>query len=88
MNHTCNQPHTTVTVYTTGPDCQQCRLTKKALDRAGISYIEVDLRHNDDARSHVTDELGYTQAPVVIVDQGGEQTHWSGFQPSQLTRLG
>ncbi|BDZ40026.1 hypothetical protein GCM10025863_26400 [Microbacterium suwonense] len=29
----------------------------------------------------ITTDLGYSQAPVVVVD---EQDHWSGFQPDEI----
>lgn len=78
----------TVTVYTTGPACMQCRLTRQCLTAAGIPFTEIDLTDdvNCNHRDYVTDELGYSQAPVVIVD-GEPEHHWSGFQPALITRL-
>ena len=29
------------TVYTTGPSCQRCNLTKRAMDKRGLPYVEV-----------------------------------------------
>jgi glutaredoxin-like protein NrdH len=57
-------------------------MTKKALDRAGIAYDEVDLTQNPAALEYVTEDLGYSQAPIVQVD---DQTHWSGFQPQKIS---
>lgn len=76
----------TVTVYTTGRQCPQCALTEKVMDAAGIRFTEVDLTDevNAPARDYVTGDLGYTQAPVVVVD---DQDHWSGFQPDRIRRL-
>jgi glutaredoxin-like protein NrdH len=42
----------TITIYTTGPACMQCRLTTTALTTAGLGFEEIDVR----------------QAPVVVVD--------------------
>jgi len=78
-------PVPTVTVYSR-PDCQQCRLTYLALDRAGIGYAVVDLSRHDAARHHVVDELGHTAAPVVVVD-GAPGQHWSGFRPDRIAAL-
>lgn len=77
---------TTVTVYTTGPACPQCALTEKVMAAAGIAFTEVDLTQefNGDARDYVTGDLGYAQAPVVVVD---DQDHWSGFRPDLIKRL-
>lgn len=69
---------TTFTVYTK-PGCVQCTATRKALDRAGISYELVDITEDSSARDFVM-SLGYTSAPVVVA--GGE--HWSGFRPDRI----
>jgi glutaredoxin-like protein NrdH len=65
------------------PGCQQCRLTSLSLDKAGIKYTSVDLTTNDAALEYVQD-LGYAQAPVVVVD---DHHHWSGFNPTEIERL-
>jgi glutaredoxin-like protein NrdH len=77
----------TVTVYST-PHCMQCRATYRALDRAGITYTVVDLTDeaNTELRTWITDDLGHTQAPVVIVDTDPDN-HWSGYRPDHITRL-
>jgi len=75
----------TVTVYST-PECQQCKMTYRTLERAGIGYEVVDLTQNEAAREWVTDDLGYSQAPVVVVDADPEH-HWSGFRPDRIKRL-
>lgn len=74
----------TVTVYSTGPQCMRCTLTKRLLDAENVRYDEVDIRENAAAREYVTTELGYTEAPVVVVD---EHDHWSGFNPDQCKRI-
>lgn len=75
---------TTITVYTTGPACMQCTLTKTTLARAGLGFEEIDVRHNPEALEYIRHELGYTRAPVVVVTDGD---HWSGFQPDQIHRV-
>jgi len=74
----------TITVYSTGPSCQRCRMTTQVLDAKGVPYVVVDIRENPAARDYVTDELGYSEAPVVVVD---DQDHWSGFQPWNIDRI-
>ncbi|MBB2959577.1 glutaredoxin family protein [Pseudoclavibacter helvolus] len=75
-----------VRVYTTGESCIRCKLTKKALTAKGIEFVEVDvtLAENAAAHAYITDELGYTEAPVVVVD---DEDHWSGFRPDHIDRL-
>ena len=75
-----------VTVYTTGSACMQCALTENVLADLGIPFIECDIKREENAaaRDYVIGDLGYTQAPVVVVD---EHDHWAGFQPEQVKRL-
>ncbi|WP_448811710.1 glutaredoxin-like protein NrdH [Agromyces bauzanensis] len=72
-----------ITVYTK-PECVQCTATCRALDSAGLEYTVVDLWTDATAMSYVTDDLGYRQAPVVVVDDHG---HWSGFRPDHINRI-
>lgn len=71
-----------IIVYTT-PACGQCDATKSRLDKRGLEYQIVDITEDDAARTYVL-ELGYQQAPVVVVD---ENTHWSGFRKDRLQAL-
>lgn len=77
---------TTVTVYTAGDGCQQCKLTQRVMTAAGIRFDTIDLTDeaNDAARAYVTGDLGYLRAPVVVID---EHDHWSGFRPDGIARL-
>jgi glutaredoxin-like protein NrdH len=72
---------TAVIVYT-NPGCQPCRMTKKMLDREGVSYTEVDLSQNSTALEHVK-ALGHLQAPVVEA----HSISWSGFRPDLIAAL-
>lgn len=72
-----------ITVYAK-PDCVQCTATCRALDGAGLEYTVIDLSKDAAAMSYATDELGYRQAPVVVVDDHG---HWSGFRPDHIDRI-
>lgn len=75
-----------VTVYTAGTACVQCALTEKVLAELGIPFVECDITRDENlaARAYVMGDLGYTRAPVVVVD---EHDHWSGFQPGELKRV-
>lgn len=72
-----------ITVYTK-PNCGQCDATKSRLDKRGLKYQSVDITEDDTARHYVTCELGYLQAPVVVVD---DNTHWSGFRIDAIDKL-
>ncbi|MGI0520216.1 glutaredoxin-like protein NrdH [Microbacterium maritypicum] len=65
------------------PSCVQCSMTYRALDAKGIPYRVVDLAADDNALDYAKD-LGYSQAPVVVVD---DHDHWSGFRPDQIDRI-
>ena len=71
-----------ITVYTK-PNCQQCRATFRALDKAGLDYTAVDISVDTEARDYVL-ALGYLAAPVVVV---GPDTHWSGHRTSRIEQL-
>jgi glutaredoxin-like protein NrdH len=73
-----------ITVYTTGPACARCTLIKNVLTSKGIDFVEVNIRDNEDARNYVVDELGYSEAPVVVIT---DNDHWSGFRPDQIDRI-
>jgi glutaredoxin-like protein NrdH len=72
-----------VTVYTK-PNCPQCVMTKKQLDKLGIDHDTVDVTQDPDAHAYVSG-LGYSSAPVVVVNDG--ESHWSGFRPDHLRGL-
>lgn len=71
----------TVTIYTL-PDCIQCEMTKKLLDRSKVNYLSVDMSKDETAKKTVED-LGYKQVPVVVYDK----FHWSGFRPDKINAL-
>ena len=71
-----------ITVYTK-PNCDQCDATKRRLDKHGLQYRIVDITED-----FVTSELGYLQAPVVVVDRSdGDREDWSGFRIGRLDAL-
>ena len=72
-----------VTVYSK-PNCVQCTGTYRFLDNAGIEYRVVDLNETPSALEYVTEDLGYSQAPVVVVD---DHNHWSGLRPDKIAAL-
>ena len=81
MSETATSVTDSVIVYTK-PACPQCDATKRALDRAGVSYQAIDVTSTPEAADMLRD-LGYATLPVVMV---GEQ-HWSGFRIDRLRAL-
>ena len=77
-----------VTVYSTGDGCPRCVRTCECLRLAGIPFTLINLNDaiNAPAREFVTGDLGYSAAPVVVVDQE-QQHHWSGFRPDLIQQL-
>lgn len=63
--------------------CVQCDMTKRELRKRGVEFEEkrMDL---DESLLAQAKELGYLQAPVVILPDG---THWSGFRPDKIQEL-
>jgi len=81
-----------VTVYTT-ENCQQCRGTKRVLDRAGVEYetIAADAKNAHDLADGIrnrADELGVpaTMPYVTVYDIHNTLiADWFGFQPGKIT---
>lgn len=73
--------NSTITLYTK-PACVQCKATKNALDKHGITYTTIDISEDPAAREYVM-SLGYLQAPVLVAGQD----HWSGFRPDRIKAL-
>ena len=70
-----------VIVYTL-PECVQCDMTKKYLEKNNIQYSTVDLNEDKETSDKIA-ELGYKQAPIVVYNN----FHWSGFRPDKITAL-
>lgn len=70
-----------VKIYTK-PNCVQCDMTKKLLDKNGVAYTTVDITEDQAAYDEVID-MGFLAAPVVI---SGEQS-WAGFQPDKINAI-
>ncbi|MBY0443556.1 MAG: glutaredoxin-like protein NrdH [Mycobacteriaceae bacterium] len=71
-----------IAVYTK-PACVQCNATFRALDKAGIAYIKIDVSHNPAARDYLM-KLGHLALPVVYVSP---THHWSGFRPDAIDSI-
>ena len=63
-------------------DCQQCRATERKLKELDLDYQYVDIQSDDEAMERIK-ELGYLQAPVVVVGD----SHWSGYRPDKIGEL-
>lgn len=72
----------TITVYTL-PACVQCETTKRYLEKQEIEFNTVDISSDADAAELVRG-LGYTQAPVVVVETDERAWSWSGFRLDRL----
>ena len=70
----------TITLYSK-PGCFGCRKTAEKFTATGIPFDEVDLTATPAALEYVTEELGYSQAPIVVVD---DHFHWSGLRPDRI----
>jgi glutaredoxin-like protein NrdH len=71
----------TVTVWST-PNCVQCMMTKKEMDRLGIAYEAFDLTDHPDQLEAFKDQ-GLLQAPIVTTDN----KVWSGFRRDKILSL-
>lgn len=71
------------------PMCVQCNQSKKTLDKLGLNYVVSDVTEDEKAYEFVTQELGYSAAPVLVIknESGDVVSSWSGFQPEKLEAL-
>lgn len=72
-----------VTVFTTGPSCHLCRVTKVHMQRRGIDFVEVRLDENPVLAEKIR-ELGFVAAPVVLVD---DEDCWEGYSSDRIDAL-
>lgn len=77
----------TLTVYTKPAGCFGCTKTKQKFTEAGVPFREVDVTTNQAAFEYITEELGYSQVPVVVYDKDGTENHWSGLNPGGIEQI-
>jgi glutaredoxin-like protein NrdH len=75
----------TVTVYTS-LSCTGCTMTKRHLDKRGVSFTEVRI-DSDPLILEAIQELGFTSAPVVCANVDGVELSWAGYRPDRLDSL-
>ncbi|MBC9927366.1 glutaredoxin domain-containing protein [Leucobacter sp. cx-169] len=68
-----------ITIYSK-PKCVQCTATERHLNDAHVEYTKIDASEDEAALARMK-ELGYLQAPVVVLPNGH---HWSGYRPDHL----
>ena len=76
-----------LTIYTKPTGCFGCNKTKQLFAEAGVPFQEVDITTNEEAFLYITEELGYSQAPVVVFDKAGTENHWSGLNPDKIDQV-
>jgi glutaredoxin-like protein NrdH len=74
-----------VTVYTAGPSCMPCTMTKKHLERRGIPYTEVPI--SADGVMEAIHELDLRTAPVVCAATISGEQAWDGYRPDRIDAL-
>lgn len=86
---TLGQQKMTVTVYSTGPQCQKCNLTKRHLTRRGIAFEEVvvDPNNPNDMNYAALAYMGYLTAPVVLVSAPDGEQDWVDYHPDRIDAL-
>lgn len=70
-----------ITIYTTGPDCYKCKLTKDRFEKAGVEHTEV-LLSDFPSTAEMFRNKGHASAPVVVDELTGDE--WSDFRPDRI----
>lgn len=78
----------TVTMYSLPASvCRACWSTERRFDAYGVPVKKVRVDQDPEAMARVQ-ELGYTSAPVVVVEEDGKVVdHWSGFSETKIAAL-
>ncbi|AKF15246.1 hypothetical protein SEA_SHEDLOCKHOLMES_69 [Mycobacterium phage ShedlockHolmes] len=71
-----------ITIYTTGPACMKCNLTKRAFDDKGVTYTEVRLDESPEALTAEFVAAGHQVAPIVHDSLTGDL--WSDFRRDRI----
>lgn len=72
-----------VTLFSTGPGCHKCMVTKMHLKRRGIEFEEVRLDQNE-ALAELVRGLGFVTAPVLLI---GDEDVIEGYSPDAIDAL-
>ena len=77
-----------ITVYSLPASiCVKCRAVEIVLRRWGIEARKVRVDQDTGAMEFIK-SLGYVEAPVIVVTEGGEVVdHWSGFSEDKMIAL-
>ncbi|ALF01434.1 NrdH-like glutaredoxin [Mycobacterium phage LilPharaoh] len=70
-----------ITIYTTGPECRKCWLTKQRLEKAGVECADVLLEDVPDKAAEFR-AAGHLMAPVVVDELTGAM--WSDFRVDEI----
>lgn len=62
------------------PNCQPCRMSKLALERAGLAFTEVELTPESAEQFRAE---GHAAAPIVVTPNAT----WAGFRPDLINGL-
>lgn len=73
----------TVTVFSTGPGCHLCLVTRRHLTTREIRFDEIRLDENPEWAERIK-TLGFTKAPVVLVD---DDDVWDGYSGESIDQL-
>jgi glutaredoxin-like protein NrdH len=76
----------TVTVYTSGPSCAACTMTKRHLTRRGIPFTEVAI-DSDEGITAAAIELDLRTAPIVCASTAAGEEFWDGYRPDRIDAL-
>jgi glutaredoxin-like protein NrdH len=77
-----------ITVYSLPASvCIKCRAVEISMRRKGIEAEKVLVNQDAEALEFIK-SLGYTEAPVIVVREGGEIIdHWCGFSEEKMAAL-
>lgn len=75
-----------ITVFSSGPSCQRCRLSEKRLDNLGLPYTEVRVDRNEEV-ADVLRRNGFKAMPVIHAFTEDDDVIIEDFRPDSLDAL-
>ena len=75
-----------VIIYTT-PTCAYCRAAKEFFKKNSVSYSEVNVAADENARDLMIEKSGQFGTPVIVISDKGREDVVIGFDRPTLAKL-
>jgi glutaredoxin len=74
-------------LFFTQPGCLSCELMRMFLEAKEITFEELDISTNSEARRAMTEQHGSCETPTLVIFSGESKEVVVGFDPLRLDQL-